>query len=194
MFYSKSNDFPFNAEFGPLSADRIKKKMRHKDERGYYGTVAVSYSFGTPDKGHFFDLGMGEKTPPKGYGYTEETIRKWIAEDRLVVKRGHVPKLKSYLHESSGVKVGDVWTDIRVLGPTDGERVDYPTQKPIELYQRIIKASSNEGDLVIDPFAGSGTTLIAAKRTGRRFAGCDANPDAVALGNRRLAEMGEMLL
>ena len=86
----------------------------------------------------------------------------------------------------------DVW-EIPRLQSDAGERVGYPTQKPVAVAERIIRASSNEGDLVADPFCGSGTALVAARRLGRRWWGCDLNLEAVALAESRLAAEPEPL-
>ena len=87
--------------------------------------------------------------------------------------------------EKQGVPLSDVW-DIPFLNPKAKERTGYPTQKPIELLERIIKISSDEGDTILDPFCGSGTTLVAAKLLGRKFIGIDINPAAVELSQKRL--------
>lgn len=88
--------------------------------------------------------------------------------------------------EKQGVPMSDVW-EIPFLNPKAKERVGYPTQKPIELLERILKISTDEGDLVLDPFCGSGTTLVAAELMGRRFIGIDSNPEAIALSRQRIA-------
>jgi len=85
-----------------------------------------------------------------------------------------------------GKPLDDVW-DIPAIAPTSRERVGYPTQKPLALLRRIIALASNEGDVVLDPFCGSGTTLVAAQALGRRWIGIDANPQAIALARARLA-------
>lgn len=87
--------------------------------------------------------------------------------------------------EKKGVPLSDVW-DIPFLNPRAKERVGYPTQKPIELLERIINIASDKGDLILDPFCGSGTTLVSAKLLERDYIGIDINPDAVALTNERL--------
>ena len=89
-----------------------------------------------------------------------------------------------------GPELPDVW-DIPFLSTVSKERTDYPTQKPEALLERIIRASSNEGDLVADFFCGSGTTLVVAKRLKRRWLGCDANPEAVEITRRRLDQMAD---
>jgi site-specific DNA-methyltransferase (adenine-specific) len=88
--------------------------------------------------------------------------------------------------DPAGPELSDVW-DIPFLSTVSRERTGYPTQKPEALLERIIKASSNEGDLVADVFCGSGTTLVVAKRLNRRYLGCDINPEAVTIAKRRLA-------
>lgn len=84
------------------------------------------------------------------------------------------------------VGMKDYW-EIKMVGRTSRERLDYPTQKPLALLERIISVSSNEGDIVLDAFCGSGTTLAAAQRLGRRWIGIDTSPEACRLASRRLA-------
>ncbi len=85
-----------------------------------------------------------------------------------------------------GKLLDDVW-DIPAIAPTSRERVDYPTQKPLALLRRIVELASNAGDVVLDPFCGSGTTLVAAKHLGRRWIGIDSNPQAIEIARARLA-------
>ena len=89
--------------------------------------------------------------------------------------------------EKKGVPISDVW-EIPFLNPKAKERTGYPTQKPIELLDRIIKISTDEGDCVLDPFCGSGTTLVSAKLLGRDYIGIDINKDAIEISEKRLAE------
>ena len=111
-------------------------------------------------------------------------------EDGIVVQTapGRVPALKRYLDEQKGTPVGDVWTDIRPLQGNSKEYKGYPTQKPLALLERIIKASSNEGDVVLDPFCGCATACVAAEMLGRQWIGIDISPKAVQLTNMRLKE------
>ncbi len=90
--------------------------------------------------------------------------------------------------EKKGVPLSDIW-EIPYLNPKAKERVGYPTQKPVSLLKQIIELSTDEGDLVVDPFCGSGTTCVAAKSVGRSFLGMDVSEDAVQLSRRRLEEM-----
>ena len=86
-----------------------------------------------------------------------------------------------------GIMLQDVWDDIKSVQITKKELIGYPTQKPERLLERIIQISSNEKDLVLDPFCGSGTTLVAAKRLDRKFIGIDKNKDACRLSRKRLS-------
>jgi site-specific DNA-methyltransferase (adenine-specific) len=99
-----------------------------------------------------------------------------------------VPQLKRYLDEQRGLPLGDVWTDIPPINSQAQERLGYPTQKPLALLERIISASSNEGDLVLDPFCGCGTTVHAAQKLNRRWIGIDITHLAISLVKRRLID------
>lgn len=116
--------------------------------------------------------------------------------DQILQRRGRDPAKKSTYQRDAqgqvitsgakrGVPLGDVW-DIPYLNPKAKERTGYPTQKPLLLLERIIRLASNEGDQVLDPFCGSGTTLVAAKLLGRKSLGFDSSADAIALTKRRL--------
>ena len=100
--------------------------------------------------------------------------------------KGGMPRLKGYLPPDAGQLPGDIWTDINVLNARAKERVNYPTQKPLALLERIIKASSNEGDMVLDPFCGCATACIAAEKLGRQWVGIDISPKAADLVKLRL--------
>ncbi len=101
-------------------------------------------------------------------------------------KPGGVPSLKRYLDNSNGTQVDTVWDDIPAINSQAKERVGYPTQKPLPLYERIIKASSNEGDMVLDPFAGCATTLVAAEKLQREWVGIDIWDNAREVVLKRL--------
>jgi site-specific DNA-methyltransferase (adenine-specific) len=111
-------------------------------------------------------------------------------DEGLVVQPspGSVPRFKRYLDEQRGIPLGDVWTDVPPINSQAQERLGYPTQKPLALLERILKASSNEGDLVLDPFCGCGTTVHAAQKLNRRWIGIDVTHLAVGLIKRRLTD------
>ena len=126
-------------------------------------------------------------------GYLQETsvLRRldMLDEAGLVVFTGKgTPRLKRYLKASKGQVPGDIWTDIPPVSSRSKESTNYPTQKPLALLERIIKASSNKGDMVFDPFCGCATTLVAADRLQREWVGIDLSPLAIKLVNERIAE------
>ena len=176
-----------------IAADEnwVKREYRHSDERGRYmvdnltGAGTTNGPSGQPWRG----------VDPKGIGqgrhwrYHPDTLDALDADGRIYwPKRGQYPKLKQYLDESGGTSVGDLWTDIQIIGRTSSERLGYPTQKPIALLERIIQASSNEGDVVLDPFCGCGTAVDAAQKLGRRWIGIDITHLAIALIEKRLKD------
>ena len=97
-----------------------------------------------------------------------------------------MPRYKRYLDEMPGVPLQDLWTDIRPIGSQAAERLGYPTQKPVALLERIIQSSSNEGDVILDPFCGCGTTIAAAQKLGRRWIGIDITQLAISLIRYRM--------
>lgn len=123
--------------------------------------------------------------------YTEGTLRRWkgikrkttIAEDGSLIQTEDSTGIK-------GANMGDVW-QISVINPAAIERIGYPTQKPEELLECIIKSSSNEGDVVADFFGGGGTTFAVAMKHKRRFIGCDSSRVAIAVTLDRLVKIGE---
>ena len=141
------------------------------------------------------EVGRWFKTAPRG-DYTDESVARLEAEGRIHRTRPRAGsggiRIKYFLEERDGqvieeVLVGDVWTDIPDAMHMGAERVGWPTQKPLALAERIIAAASNPGDIVLDAFCGSGTTLVAAARLGRRWIGIDASPEACAIARERIA-------
>ena len=111
------------------------------------------------------------------------------AEKRIFYTRNGIPRIKRYLDESKGIPAQDVWDDIQSLRSWHAERLGYPTQKPLALLERIIEASSNPGDVVLDPFCGCGTAVAAAQKLDRRWIGIDITHLAISLQKYRMAAM-----
>lgn len=177
LFYCKNkSSYIWNDCFQGYSESSLKLH-KHKDEQGQYRYIPVDNPGGG---GYVYDLGYGEKQPKCGYRMPIETAKKWIEEGTLLVEPNKVPSRKKYINDE-GVRCQDIWTDI-----SGSFRKGYPTQKPEKLLERIIKASSNEGDLVADFFCGSGTTLAVAERLGRRWIGCDQSDVAIKVATERL--------
>lgn len=128
--------------------------------------------------------------PPHGWLHSLKNLIKLDEEGRVVWSKNGVPRKKIYWEESLGKPCDDIWTDIKVLASNDKQRTKYPTQKPLALYERIISASSNEGDIVLDPFCGCATTLVAAQKLRRKWVGIDKWEGAEKEINTRLADVG----
>jgi DNA modification methylase len=124
--------------------------------------------------------------PGKHWIWSQDKIDKAMQEGRIVFTSGGTPRLKRYLDEAKGNFVEDIWTDIFDVNAVASERVDYPTQKPEALLDRIIKASSSENDLVLDCFVGSGTTAVVAEKLNRRWIACDLGRFAIHTTRKRL--------
>jgi hypothetical protein len=115
------------------------------------------------------------------WAYSKENMQQFAREGRLRHTFDGMPEYKRYLDEMPGVSLQDLWTDIPPIIAGTAERLGYPTQKPGALLERIIKSSSDEGDLVLDGFCGCGTTVVAAERNKRRWIGIDITHLAIAL-------------
>ena len=162
--------------------------------------VASTYRLTDPDNGRRFRTtpltgpGGAEKGNPvfefhghtRAWRYSKDTMERLDREGRLHYSSTGYPGQKLYLDESKGVPVQDFWADVSPLAGAHKERLGYPTQKPEALLERIIQASSNEGDVVLDPFCGCGTAVAAAEKLGRRWIGIDITHLAVALMKNRL--------
>ncbi|MFN2543893.1 MAG: site-specific DNA-methyltransferase, partial [Actinomycetota bacterium] len=129
--------------------------------------------------------------PPPGrcWAVPRERMEEYGREGRLIYSRSGMPQYKRYLDEMAGLPVQDVWTDIPPVNPMAAEKADYPTQKPEGLLRRIISASSAPSAVVLDCFAGSGTTAVVAQRMGRRWIGCDINKGAIQTTAKRLQDL-----
>ncbi len=103
-----------------------------------------------------------------------------------------IPRVKKYLEQSKGVVVGNIWTDIG-FGATSNERIGYPTQKPEALMERIIRMASNEGDVVLDPFVGGGTTAAVADKLQRKWIGIDQSVQAIKVTQYRLDNQRDLM-
>lgn len=121
--------------------------------------------------------------------YDQAGIDNVLSENRIYWTRNGVPRLKVYLDEQDGMAAGDIWNDIQALRSWHVESVDYPTQKPETLAGRIVAASSALGDIVLDCFCGSGTTIATAQKLGRRWIGGDINKGAIQTTAKRIQEV-----
>lgn len=131
---------------------------------------------------------MGHPCPAKGWRYSLKTMQRLHDAERIwyPADKNKRPRLKKYLDESPGRPLQSIWTDIYPVNSQAIERSDYPTQKPETLVERLLQASTDPGDLVLDCFIGSGTTAAVAQKLGRRWIACDINKGAIQTTSKRL--------
>ncbi len=191
LFYAKSDNKVWNTQFTPHSEAYIKSKYRYVDENGRkyrldnLTAAGIRHgSSGLPWRG--IDISA------KGnhWQYTVDNLEKLDAAGRIYwPPRGNVPQYKRYLDEMKGTVAQDIWDDISPINSQAAERLGYPTQKPLALLERIVQASSNPGDVVLDPFCGCGTAVAAAEKLGRRWIGIDITYLSINLIENRMKAM-----
>ncbi len=219
LVYTKTDDYVWNPQYMPYTEDYLEAEYRHAapDGRRYKETDVTAAKPGgdteyewrvkrpTDEKTRWSaDLADEYLNPVPGWeykavnpyrgrfwAYSRSNLAGFWNEGKLVHRETGMPRLMQFAEDMPGVTLQDLWDDIPpVLG---NERIGYPTQKPLALLERIIKASSNEGDFVLDPFCGCATACVAAEQLGRRWAGIDISSKAVELVNMRLKQsMGDL--
>lgn len=184
FFYTKGPEATWNTLYTPYDQDYLDRDYRRTDPDGRRYRIDNLQGPGGEAKGNPFYEVMGVS---RYWRYTKEKMDELIAAGRVIQTRpGAVPQYKRYLDEMPGVPLQDVWTDIPVINNRAKEKLGYPTQKPEALLERIIRSSSDEGQIVLDPFCGCGTTVAVAERLRRQWIGIDISPTAVQLMKRRL--------
>jgi adenine-specific DNA-methyltransferase len=214
MYYTKNEDFIWNQMFRDYDVDKIDryycffeqddgsflrytksevKDFRLKNEypKGRrFALVPLLRMLGGERKGLTYEFMGFNRT----WSCKKEKMLDLQKAGRIVqLSRDSIPQKKQYFDEMDGIKLTSLWDDISPLNPASKEKSNYPTQKPEALLERIIKISTNPGDLVFDCFMGSGTTQAVAMKSGRRFIGADINLAAVQISTKRLLEISKAL-
>jgi DNA modification methylase len=203
FYYTKSDKSIYYPILGELDEQYVKQNYRYKDTRGCYRLGDLTAP--NTRNGH---SGMEWKNynptvAGRSWAVPNLTIDTLVGQDKckqmnvlekldllfendyIVFSKNGIPSVKRYLENSKGTVVGDIWTDINNV-QSSKERIGYPTQKPLALLQRIIEMASNEGDTVLDPFVGGGTTVAVADKLGRAWVGIDQSVSAVKVTEMRL--------
>jgi adenine specific DNA methylase Mod len=179
FYYSKGSHPTWNPQYRPYDQQYIDRDYRRVDESGRRYRLDNIQGPGGAEKGNPFYEVMGVS---RHWRYSKEKMAQLIAENRVVQTRpGAVPQFKRYLDEMPGVLLQNLWDDVSIINNRSKEMLGYPTQKPIALLKRIILASSNPGDLVLDPFCGCGTAVHAAQELGRQWVGIDITHIAIQI-------------
>lgn len=189
LYYGRGENLTFNRPYLTYDPDNLddktgaKYKYRDPDGRIYRLSDVTNPNRNRPNLTYEF-LGM-----TKVWRWTKERMLQAYKDGIVVQTRpGAVPQMKRYLDEQEGRPIDTVWNDIPPINSQAKERLGYPTQKPVALLERIIQASSNPGDVVLDPFCGCGTTIDAAQKLGRDWIGIDITQLAITLIKKRLSD------
>ena len=165
LFYTKGEQCEYNTQYIPYTEEYIRQRYTKDDNDG---------------RGPYTDQAIGTRS--------KESLEELERDNRIFVTSQGKKRVKYYLSEAKGIALDDVWTNIPEVNSMGSENVGYATQKPEALLERIIKASSNEGDLVCDFFGGSGTTAAVAERLGRRWITCDIGKPASLVMRKRFID------
>ena len=187
LFYTKSDEWTWNPVYTPYDPDYVEQFYKYVEQgTGRRYRLGDLTGPGGAAKGNPSYEVMGVT---RYWRYSKEKMNALIKAGRIIqTKPGSVPAYKRYLDEMPGVPLQDLWTDIPPIAAQAAERLGYPTQKPEALLERIILGSSNEGDAVLDPFCGCGTTVAAAQKLRRRWTGIDVTYLAIGLIKTRLRD------
>ena len=190
LFYA-GDGATWNDDVRHALKDKELKRYR-RDARGMYKADDLT----APDSTRRFEWRGTTPKAPRGWAHSREQLEAWWAEGRIIRKQDGAPRLdglKRYVDPATaGQKLQNLWIDIERVTNTGRERTGWPTQKPVALYERIVRASTRPGDVVLDPFAGCSTTLVAAENLGRRWIGIDIDPRAHEVVTDRLESLIEI--
>ncbi len=185
LFYSKSSNTIWNTQFSSYDTDYLDSHYSNVDPesgRRYTLSDCTNPNKNRPNLTYEWNGIM------KVWRWTKERMQHNHDEGRLVYTSSGMPRYKRYLDEMKGTTVTTIWDDIPFINSQAQERLGYPTQKPLALLERILKASSNEGDVVLDPFCGCGTAIHAAEKLNRKWIGIDVTHLAISLIEKRMKD------
>ncbi|MCO5195554.1 MAG: restriction endonuclease [Anaerolineae bacterium] len=186
LYYAKNQRMRiWSPVFLPHDPEYVSNFYRHEDKRGTYRLDHIIRSASMGPRPNLVYKYKGY-TPEWGWRVVREKLKDLDEDDRIAWSKTGRPYLKRYLHEQKGTPIKSIITDIPHLSARSQEKLGYPTQKPVELLKRIIEASSNPGDIILDPFCGCGTTIAAAQELGRKWIGIDITHLSIALQKYRL--------
>ncbi len=193
FFYTKGKQHIWNQQFTQVVGSKLDAKYPNVDPDGRrWQSVTLRNPSSRPNLHYPYTASNGVTYQPHPNGWSCNLIRmqKYDAEGRLhyPTKPGGALRLKMYEDESKGERLQSLWADIPPLSANAQERLGYPTQKPLTLLERIIAASSNEGDVILDPFCGCGTAVHAAQKMGRQWLGIDVTHLAISLIEKRMKD------
>jgi adenine-specific DNA-methyltransferase len=189
MFYTKSDQYVWNRPVEPWTPERAAKEYIYVEEKTGRRYKKVPLHAPGTRAGATGQPWRGMLPPPgKHWQFPPTTLEEMDQRGEIYWSATGNPRRKIYLDESAGIPIQDIWLEFRDAHNQNIHVTGYPTEKNPDLLARIIQASSNPGDLVLDCFAGSGTTLAVASQLDRRWIGIDCSPEAIATTLRRFAK------
>ncbi len=187
LYYSKGDNPTWNTQHTPYWEAYYASHYKQDEAGRYYRTVPLDApKHGEGSAGLLYEWNGKLPSPSRTWAVRKDIMEKYEEDGRLVYTKTGTPTLLQYADEMQGVPLQNIWTDIPPVNPQAGERLGYPTQKPEALLGRILNASSNPGDTILDPFCGCGTAIAVAQRLGRRWIGIDITHLAITLIKHRL--------
>lgn len=181
LYYSKSDNPIWNRPYIPWTTERLIEEYPYIEQETGRRYKKVPIHAPGIRRGATGQPWRGMLPPPgKHWQYTPARLEQFDAQGEIYWSPNGNPRRKVYLDQSEGIPVQDIWLDMKDAHNQMIKVTGYPTEKPLALLSRIIQASSNDGDLILDSFAGSGTTLVAAAAAGRRWIGIDNSSEAIA--------------
>lgn len=193
LYYVGSPDFTWNPVHGEFAPEYVEKRFNYRDRDGRrWQSVTLRNPSKRPNLHYPFKAsnGITYQPHPNGWSCDRDRMATYDKENRLhfPTKPGGQLRLKMYLDQSKGPLLQNLWDDIPPINSQASESVGYPTQKPLPLLERIIKTSTNKGDIVLDAFCGCGTAITAAQNLGRQWIGMDVSPTACRVMAKRLQD------
>ncbi len=194
LFYTKSASYVWNLQYTSYSEEHLISSYRfvEADSGRRYASRDLTASMQRASSGQLYEWKGIRPPSSRCWAYAKEQMEKFETEGRIIYSQNGYPRLKAYLDEMPGVPLQNIWLDVPVISPQSAEKLGYPTQKPLALLERIIQASSNEGDVVLDPFCGCGTAVVAAQKLNRKWIGIDITHLSIALMKYRLLNSFEL--
>lgn len=189
FLYSKTNHFLWVKQFQEYNDDYVKSHYRYKDQDDRFFRTDNLTAMGLSGGGYEYEWNGVTKI----WRLPLYRMQQLHDKGKIRYTRNGVAELIRYLDEMPGMPLQDIWSDVPPINSQAKERLGYPTQKPVALLARIIKASSNEGDWVLDPFCGCGTATVAAEELKRRWIGIDVTHLAIALQKYRLKDVFNLI-
>jgi DNA modification methylase len=206
-YYSKNGRYKYNPVYIELTDDYKEVFYRNEDEKGVYRLSDLTgaglnkndkkwKTYHPKDRNRHWAIPVKPIANLAGENAknltTIEKLDLLYKNDLIAISSNGVPSYKRYLDDSKGSLLGDVWTDIKAVSSQSKEKIGYPTQKPLKLLERIIAMSSNEGDVVLDPFIGGGTTVAVADKLNRKWIGIDQSVAAIKVTEARMTNQQDL--